>query len=375
MKRILVLNYGLHISGVSRTLVNFVNSLVRHGYDVTLKIEVNDFTLKDELDHRVKCSLFLEEPHLLGHRFKGFLRFYGLFLKLLDKLPLKIQYKFVVREKYDVEIAFNRGAAARIISGSSNKNSKKLVWVHGDYMRNNNPLAGFKDLKDAQNGYRKFDSIVCVSEQAQKSFAQKFGDGYPLITLYNIMDVNRIREEAEMINIPKEVFTIVAVGRLCEAKNYGLLLKVVEILNSRKHRLCCRIIGDGEMKEELMRIKNKKKLDNVLFLGAKKNPYSYMKCADLYVSSSIYEGLSTTTIEALVLGKPCVVTDCAGMRTILGDNNEYGVVVPIEANALADAIGKMMTDEDYYKYYQSKAIERSDFFEPEKAFSKIEQLL
>ena len=373
-KSVIILNYGLHICGVSRVLVNFANMLVSHGYDVTLKIEVNDFALKNELNPCVKCSLFLKEPQIFGHKIRGFLRFYNLFLKSLYKLPLKFQHMLVVGKKYDIEMAFNRGAAARIISGSTNKTSRKLVWVHSDYMRNNNPLAGFSDLEDAKAGYCKFDKIICVSEQAQKSFAQKFGDGYPLITLYNIMDVDGIRKNAQKETLKNDIFTVVAVGRLFEAKNYELLMDTIEILNRRGHKLCCQIIGSGELFNGLVEIKNEKKLDNVFFLGEKSNPYTYMNSADLYVSSSVYEGLSTTTIEALILGKPCVVTDCAGMKTILGSNNEYGVVVPIEAEALANAIERMITDRYYYNWYQLKATERAKFFDTEVAFKKIEEL-
>lgn len=375
MKKIIILNYGLHISGVSRTLVTLANSLVEHGYDVTIKLEINDFTLQDELDSRVKCSLFLKEPHIFGFRIKGFLRFYSWYMKKLLKLPKQIQYHLVVRKKYDVEIAYNRGAAANIISGSSNKKARKLVWVHNDYMRNDNPLAGFKDLEDAQNGYSKFDKIVCVSEQSMRAFSEKFGTGYPLITCYNIMDVNKIKFSASSENVKKRRFTIVAIGRLCEGKNYTLLMDTVEILNEKGYVFDCWIIGGGNLERELIEYRDEKGLMNVSFLGAKKNPFSYMKTADCFVSSSIYEGLSTTTIEALILGLPCVVTDCTGMKNILGEYNDYGMVVPIDKNALAESIEKMIVDEELRNHYKEKARERAVYFNPESSFSKIEKLL
>ena len=70
-KKVLILNYALHISGVSRTLINFANSLVEHGYDVTVRLFENDFTLAKELDDRVKCSLLLREWRLFGVRIWG----------------------------------------------------------------------------------------------------------------------------------------------------------------------------------------------------------------------------------------------------------------------------------------------------------------
>lgn len=374
MKKILILNHGLHIAGVSRTLVNFANALVNHGYDVTIKIEIIDFTLQKELDPRVNCSLFLEEPHPFGIRIRGFLRFYSCYLKWLLKQPPEKQYRLVVRDEYDVEIAFNRGAAANIISASTNKSSRKLVWVHSDYMKNRNPLAGFQDINDAQKGYSRFDRIVCVSEQAERSFEQKFGSGYPLTTKYNIMDFNRIRNNAVKENITKEKFTIVAVGRLSGEKNYKLMLDVVGELNRRGTDVSCWIVGGGELESQLKQYKDEKSLDNVTFWGAKTNPYPYLRCADLYLCTSIYEGLSTTTIEALILGKPCIVTDCTGMKNILGKNNEYGIVTSYQVTEIADKIEWMIENEEVRKHYAEKALERAADFDPAVAFRRIEEL-
>lgn len=373
-KRIIILNHGLHIAGVSRALVNFANALVDHGYDVTVKIEINDFTLLHELDSRVKISLFLKEPHLFGIRIKGFLRYYNYWLNRVYRLAPEKQYRKIVKGEYDIEIAFNRGAAARIIAGSTNFSSKKLAWVHSDYMKNDNPLAGFKSLTEAQMAYQKFNTIICVSRQAQTSFLEKFGGGYNLVTRNNIMDFHRIQKLSEEVVIHNKVFTFVAVGRLCEAKNYRLLLEAVSFLNHRNKVFECYIIGDGPLESDLKEYSKMLNTSNVHFLGSKNNPYPYLKSADVYVSSSLYEGLSTTTIEAILLGKPCVVTDCAGMHDILGNNNEYGVVVPIDANALANAMDSMLTDEKLRIKYSNKAIERSEFFSQEKAFKDIEEL-
>lgn len=373
-KHVLILNYGLHISGVSRTLVNFANCLAQHGYDVTIRLETNDFTLAKELDARVKCRLFLNEWKLFGRYIKGFLRFYELYRKLLFHLPTAVQYLLVVHKKYDVEIAFNRGAAARIIAASLNRKAKKIAWVHNDYMRNSNPLAGFSNLEDAARAYATYDHVICVSEQAERSFKQKFGDTGNLVTRYNIMDISQIYRCAEEFVPITGKFTIVAVGRLSQQKNYRLLLDAAAEIRRRGIDFNLWIIGDGEQKQELLQYKTGKGLDFVSFLGAKENPYPYFAAADVYVSSSIYEGLSTTTIEALILGKPIVVTDCTGMREILGDS-EWGIIVPIEIKALASALERMMTDPELRRHYAAQSRIRAKAFFPEESFRKIEELM
>lgn len=365
-KRVVILNYGLHISGVSKALINFANSLAQHGYDIAIKLAVNDFTLADELDPRVKTSV------LLCGVGKG--RIYGKLMQLIEKLPVKWQWLFTVGYKYDVEIAFNRGLAAKLISASCNKESKKLVWVHNDYMLSNNALAGFKDERDAFRGYSKFTHVICVSEQSRKSFCKRFGDTGNLVVCYNVLDTESIIKKAHEAVIPKSNFTIVSVGRLSEQKNYSLLIDTADELNKRNLRPTFWVVGDGELRQVLLDYNREKGTDNVHFIGAKKNPYPYFNAADLYLCTSTYEGLSTTTIEALILNKPIVVTDCTGMKDILGEN-QWGLVVPINCKDVADAIERMMTDESFRRDYTKKSIERSKNFSTEELFKGIEKYL
>jgi glycosyltransferase involved in cell wall biosynthesis len=180
---------------------------------------------------------------------------------------------------------------------------------------------------------------------------------------------------ASEIQIKKEKFTIVAVGRLCEAKNYKLMLDTAEELNHRHICIELWILGGGELENSLISYKKQKKIDNVKFIGATINPYPYIKCADLYLSTSIYEGLSTTTIEALILGKPCVVTDCTGMRNILGDYNEYGIVTSFDISDIADQIERIIKDDALRMHLVEKAKERAKYFDPENAFQQIEELM
>lgn len=367
-KKILILNYGLHISGVSRALVNFANALARRGHDVTIGLESDDFTLAGELDSRVKWGLFLEKRN-----FKGFLRLYYWFVRNLHRLPRKLQYRLVVRDRYDVEIGFNRGAAARIVAASTNAAAKKLVWVHNDYTRCANPLAGFASLEEARAAYGKFHKIVCVSKQSERSFREKFGDYETLVTRSNILDFDGIRRKAAEDVPQKQGKVLCAVGRVSPQKNYPMLLRAVDILNRRGVDFTLWIVGGGEDMQAVSAEKERLGLENVVLWGAQENPYRFLAAADGYICSSVYEGLSTTTIEALVLGKPCVVTDCTGMRDILG-HSEYGLVVPIEEKALADGMERLLTDSALAADYAAKAAERADAFAPERCIEAIEEL-
>lgn len=372
-KKIIILNHGLHIAGVSRALVNLANALVERGHEVTIKLEINNFTMAKDLDPRVKRQLFLPEWRIFGVRIPGFLRYYHWFLKQLYKISPHRLYRRVVGRGYDVEIGFNRGAAARIVAASSSKTTVKQVWVHSDYMRCGNALAGFNSLEEAQRAYGCFDQIICVSNQTEQAFREMFGNYESLTVCHNVLDFDGIRTRARAEMPMKTGKVLVAVGRVCEAKNYSMLLEAVAILKKRGVVFTLWIVGGGTDMDTLKAQKARLGLDNVTFWGAQENPYPYLAAADGYVCSSVYEGLSTTTIEALVLGKACVVTDCTGMRDILGDS-EYGLVVPIDADSLAQGMEKMLTDANLRAHYEKMAIERAQFYAPERCVAEIEKL-
>ncbi len=373
--KILILNHGLHISGVSRALVNFANALCENGHEVTIKIEINDFTLADQLLPSVKRSLFLKEPRPLGIRVKGFLRFYERWKKHLLTLSPEKQYKKVVKEKYDVEIAFNRGAGVKIISGS-HSDAKKIVWVHSDYIKCGNAFAGFKTGEEAISSYRKFDKIFCVSQKAKESFEKVFNITDTTHVAYNLFDNEKIVSLSKKEAFKKEKFTICAVGRLHDSKNYPLLLNVCKLLNDRGVAFQCYIVGGGADEDALLKLKSELKLDNVIFVGPSDNPYAYVAQSDVYISTSIYEGLSTTTIEALILGKPCVVTNCTGMEEILCENGEkYGIITEINAENIANEIQRLYENPEIISQMAEKAKLRSAKFEKNELFQNILNLM
>ena len=64
-------------------------------------------------------------------------------------------------------------------------------------------------------------------------------------------------------------------------------------------------------------------LDNVYLLGYRSNPHKYVKQGDWFLSSSRYEGFSYISQEAAIIGKPLVLTDCAGVKELLGTEGEW----------------------------------------------------
>src|SRR6185369_12818756 len=129
---------------------------------------------------------------------------------------------------------------------------------------------------------------------------------------------------------------IVAVGRLVAMKDYptmfAALAKIRQTIGARLV-----ILGDGPLRGELEAQVRARGLDDaVAFLGYDKNPYRYMKHAQLLLHSSLAEGLPGVLIQSLACGTPVVATDCDhGPREVVRDGVD-GYLVPVgDADALA----------------------------------------
>lgn len=227
--------------------------------------------------------------------------------------------------------------------------------------------------------YNKLDRIVAVSNGAKENISKYLNDKNrnKVECIYNPIKINEIKEKAEEELVEKiEKPFIIGIGRLERQKNFILLIKAYRILLDRgiKHNLI--ILGQGSQKEYL--VNEVKKLDmeeKVKFLGFKENPYKYLNQADVFIQSSIYEGLPTVLIEALVLNVPVVATNCPdGAKEIL-DNGKYGLLVKMnDEKALADAIEKILNDRDLQRKYKIKSKDGINRFDDKYITHLFEEL-
>lgn len=208
--------------------------------------------------------------------------------------------------------------------------------------------------------YNKLDRIVAVSNGAKENISKYLNDKNrnKVECIYNPIKINEIKEKAkeELVEKIEKPF-IMGIGRLERQKNFILLIRAYRILLDRgiKHNLI--ILGQGSQKEYLVNeVKKLNMEEKVKFLGFKENPYKYLNQADVFVQSSIYEGLPTVLIEALVLNIPVVATNCPDGANEILDNGKYGLLVKMnDEKALADAIEKILNDRDLQREYKIKS--------------------
>lgn len=374
MKKLLIVMPTLTIGGMEKVLINLVNSLPSSRYDITIKTIYDYFELAGNLNENIKYGSFYKTSKNIKIDYIK-IRLYTFILK---KLPSPILYKLLIRDKYDVEIAFFRGAAIKILSGSNNKKSKKLAWVHNDFTKCTGIFDWFSSEEKTKNAYKKFNKIVCVSQYTKNKFIERMGIKENVIVRYNINLIDDIKRKAseeitEKFNENK--FKICTVGRLVEAKGYDRLLKVHKRLIDEGFNYELIIVGDGPDKDELTRYINENKLNNsVYLLGSKSNPYKYIKKSDLFICSSRWEGFSTVISEAVILEKPVITTRVSGVEELFLDN-KYGLITENNEESLYEGLKTILSNKDLYKYYNRIIKKRSDFFEERSLIKNIEEII
>jgi glycosyltransferase involved in cell wall biosynthesis len=324
--------------GAETALINTINNLDANKYTVT----VIALFKTDKLFNSFRENV--EVKYIFPFYFKGVPLIFKFFRP--DTL-----YKRIIKKHYDVEIAYIEGVTTRIISGSTNKKSTKIAWVHTDLKNNNRPARAYLSLNEHECCYSKFDKIVFVSEGNREGFCKIFGnENLRKIVIHNVIDYSSIIKRSDMslydFKRDKE-FLFCSIGRISYEKGYDRLIEAVRIVSSKGKHFKLIIIGDGSDHEKIRAKIKKYNLENIIYLlGYKDNPLSYLANSDCYICSSRAEGLSTSTIEAVTLQIPVLTTDCAGMKEIL-ENGKLGLIVENSTEGLVSGIDKMISDSCY----------------------------
>jgi glycosyltransferase involved in cell wall biosynthesis len=170
----------------------------------------------------------------------------------------------------------------------------------------------------ASRAFRNANAIVCQTDAMRNEFEQQLGMRHEqLVTIFNPVDFTAIRELSSEHDSPFSDAGpgphVVGVGRLDPAKGFDRLLQAVPALLGRHPHARVWLVGDGPEAESLRRLAVEQGItDHVRFVGMQRNPYVWMKHADLFVLPSRYEGLPNSLLEATALGCPTVALDHPG---------------------------------------------------------------
>lgn len=379
MKKVLFLIDSLPGGGAEKVLIDLVENLDKSKYDVTVMTTYDGGVHVESIKkyaHYKSIFKDLKPANNVGRKIYNKLNkeIRELFFKYV---PTRVIYNKYIGSEYDIEIAFLEGHATKLLGASTNLKSKKYAWVHIDLLANNWPKRFYNSLEEQIENYKIFEEIYCVSNHVKDAFKQLTKIEENVYTMYNPVNEVKIRKlalEKTEICFEKDLFNIITVGRLTYQKGYDRLLEVHKQLVSDGIKYHLYILGEGEDRAQLEQyIIDNNLSDTVTLLGFHKNPYIYMKQADLFVCSSRSEGFSTVATEATILGVPIVTTDCSGMKELLGDS-QYGLITDNDTQSLYQGLKRILTDEELFSHYKNKIEQRSSDFTLQQTMRKFESI-
>lgn len=206
------------------------------------------------------------------------------------------------------------------------------------------------------DGWADATTIICKTA-AERMIKEKVVPSEKLHVIYNGIDdtpfrcptPEAARQVREELGVQDDEQMLLSVGRLQNQKGYPYALKAAAILKRKGFRFKWYIAGEGEMRSELEAMVREYDLkDTMVFLGIRKDIHRLQWGSDLFVLSSLWEGLPGVVIEAMAAGVPVVATAVGGSIELV-DPGETGFLCASEdADALAASIQQALalTSED-----------------------------
>ena len=377
MKKILFSAFSLDVGGIETALLTLLKYLVKD-YDITLVLEKRQGVFLEDLPKDIKVITFT--PSSIK---------FSLIRKVVNffkQLSFKLKYK----NKFDFSADFaTYSMPASFVARTASKNN--AIWIHNNYMNfYDNDIQQyrkfFKSLK-----IQEFKKIVFVSNLDKKVFVAQFPELTKLTTVCNnLIDYEKIyklanekipdedlekifgedypniklnkssKKEAEKQSKKEtKVPIFINVGRHDEKqKQISRILDATEKLNKNGFKFKVLLVGKGTNTKDYEQVIKEKKLDNIIMIKNKKNPYPYFKISDCFLLSSQFEGYPVVFVESEILGLPIITTDVSDSKKDI--DGKFGQVVDNSAKGVYRGM----------KNFLEKGI-KTDKFDPEKFNEEI----
>ncbi|MBD5280214.1 MAG: glycosyltransferase family 4 protein [Bacteroides sp.] len=277
----------------------------------------------------------------------------------LDKLCQQEQYDILI-STYGNEINFInkiKGVRKRIAEIHFNKRFRTM-FHQSKFRRLINRWIVYRNEKKT----RKLDAFVCLTEEDSSEWSNLNN----LHVIPNFISTKPL--ERALLNNKSAI----AVGRLSYQKGFDLLLNSWKEVNKVHPDWRLDIYGGGELKQELLELREKLKLsDCIIFHDPTPDILLKIKEASMFCLSSRFEGLPMVLIEAMSCGVPSVSFDCkCGPKDIFSDNNA-GILIPsYNTDEFAKAVCKLIECEPLRKEMGESAYREVDKYSKEHIIQK-----
>jgi len=362
--KILFLIHDLGHGGAEKVLVNLVNNMDQSKFDITVMAlfggGVNEQFLKPHICYRA----------IFGRTFRG----NSHIMKLISPRQL---HRLFIKEHYDIEVSYLEGPCARIVSGCPDKDTKLVSWIHCTMHSPDQVARSFRNRAEAAACYNRMDAVACVAGTVRDAFLKNCAYTGTSVVLYNTNESGKIQEKAvEEVSLSSEEICWCGVGKITQGKGFDRMIRIQSKLKTAGYPVHLYILGEGNQRKELEgQAEACGVSDIVTFLGYQTNPYKYIAKCDLFVCASFSEGFSTAATEALIVGTPVCTVEVSGMKEMLGDNNEWGIVTENNEEALYQGIKRLLDDPALLAHYREMAAQRGKTFSTENTVRAVEDML
>lgn len=266
---------------------------------------------------------------------------------------------------YDVAIGYLEGTPDFYILDKVHAD-RKIGWIHSD-------LSGRHFTAAEQDYYSRLDALVTISQVCRDGFLTRVPQVRDrMYILENIVVAEDVQQKAaqkpEDLWNPGEKIHLVSVGRLDHHKGMDIAAAAAKELADRNIDFCWHVYGQGVMHEEIQQFVSKHGLQGRFVLeGLRKNPYPYMKQADILVQPSRLEGKSIVLDEAKILGKAIVVTNYPSVTDQI-THQKTGIITQIDPVSIADGVQQLIQDPAL-----KKTVEENALLEPNTSIQVLER--
>lgn len=357
--------------GAERVLINLLCQINYSLYDIDLYVGVKGGILENEIPNSVNVKYIF--PH----------RIFEIITSISTRyLGVSICFMIFgqkIKKDYDVGISYIDCYYSNFLLHSRGQIKRKVVFIHSSPKTYSNKFKHYKgeSIKRLKKRYECIDTIVSVSNEALNEFIELYGSFKDLRVVYNPLNIKDILNKSTIdsnIELNNKQINLMAVGSHIPVKGYENLILACQKLKEENISFILTILGEGKLKQYHQELINTLGLkDNIHLTGFVKNPYPLIRNCDIFVMTSIAEGLPTSLCEALVLGKPVIVTNVPGCREVV-DGGKYGLMVENTVISIAQGLKLLIVNKDQRLIYEKKAIERARFFDDKQSIEKYYEI-
>ncbi len=261
--------------------------------------------------------------------------------KISNFKAIKELKKIINEEKFDIVHCHTPmgSVVARLAAKEARKNGTRVIYTaHGYHFFKGAPLKNWLFFYPVEKYLAKYtDTQITITQEDYELAKNKFkikdlhlvyGVGLDE-TKFNMEitedDKEKLKDE---LGIEKDTIVFTYVAELNKNKNQQLLIRTMDNLKNNGNKVTLLLIGKGIYEKKLRKLVKKLKLGNeVKLLGYRDDIVKLLSITDIYLASSLREGLPVNVMEAMYMGLPIVAVDNRGHRELV-QHNENGFIVP-----------------------------------------------